>query len=168
MPKTDNLISLKDDMIAFIEGHGLRRFPAAVPEDVPRIWWDGPANPDGWKDFVEMAKAANAPLILMEEDTLDKLELESMLDELQEMADQEEPLLEGLDGSGIMADMEQVQHLLQHDGKIGHIELAFAHQGLLFAHETSTEWYQEYRSMVQTIDALQDTLLDMEEEDDEE
>jgi hypothetical protein len=167
MLKTDNLISLKDDMIAFIEGHGLRRFPAAVPEDVPRIWWDGPANPDSWKDFVEMAKAASAPLMMMEEDTLDTLELEAMLDELQEMADQEDALLEGLDGSGIMADMEQVQQLMQHAGKIGQIELAFAHQGLLFTHKTSTEWYREYRSMVQAIDSWQDTLLRMEEEEEE-
>ena len=31
----DNLLSLKDDMVAFIAGHGLRRMPAYVTEEVP-------------------------------------------------------------------------------------------------------------------------------------
>ena len=33
---TDNLISLKDDMVAFIAGHGMRRVHVYVTEEVPR------------------------------------------------------------------------------------------------------------------------------------
>ena len=35
--ETDNLVALKDDMVAFIEGHGLRRLPGFVTEDIPAI-----------------------------------------------------------------------------------------------------------------------------------
>ena len=42
---TDNLHSLKDDMVAFIEGHGLRRLPGYVTEDIPSILWEDLAIP---------------------------------------------------------------------------------------------------------------------------
>jgi hypothetical protein len=42
---TDNLLSLKDDMVAFIEGHGLHRLPGYVTEDIPSILWEGEATP---------------------------------------------------------------------------------------------------------------------------
>src|SRR5271154_6789149 len=60
---TDNLLSLKDDMVAFIEGHGLKRLPGYVTEDIPSIVWEGQSNPDAWKDFVEMAKHVGAPFV---------------------------------------------------------------------------------------------------------
>ena len=53
----DNLISLKDDMVAFIAGHGMRRLSAFITEDVPTVIFEE-ENADGWKDFVEHAKAA--------------------------------------------------------------------------------------------------------------
>jgi hypothetical protein len=33
----DNLLSLKDDMVAFIAGHGMRRFNGYVTEEVPTV-----------------------------------------------------------------------------------------------------------------------------------
>ena len=62
----DNLLSLKDDMVAFIEGHGLVRLPGYVTEDIPSIVWEGEGNPDAWKDFVELNRemAATCPPIL--------------------------------------------------------------------------------------------------------
>ena len=58
----DDLSNLKDDMVAFIEGHGMRRFPGFVDyEQVQTVSWKSQDNPDGWKDFVELAKAAAAP-----------------------------------------------------------------------------------------------------------
>jgi hypothetical protein len=43
---TDNLISLKDDMVAFIEGHGLRRLPGRITDDIPSVMWEGKNNPE--------------------------------------------------------------------------------------------------------------------------
>src|ERR1700722_14036426 len=67
----DNLISLKDDMVAFIAGHGMRRLPAFITEEVPTVIFEED-NPDGWKDFVEHAKAAAAPFATMSEVVLEK------------------------------------------------------------------------------------------------
>jgi hypothetical protein len=50
--------------------------------------------------------------------------------------------------------------LLRQVGKIGHIELAFAHQGILFLHETATEWYKEYRATIETLEQLQELAED--------
>ena len=56
---TEDLHSMRDDMIAFIEGHGLRRFGAFVDEELPSVLWSDD-KPDAWKDVVELAKASNA------------------------------------------------------------------------------------------------------------
>ena len=79
MMPSDNLNSLKDDMIAFIEGHGMKRLPGFVMEDVASVLWEDEHNPDSWKDFVEMAKAAQAPFITMSDITLEKEDLQSLL-----------------------------------------------------------------------------------------
>ena len=50
--QTDSLLTLKDDMVAFIEGHGMRRFPGFVGEDVPSIAWEDEINPDKDKKAV--------------------------------------------------------------------------------------------------------------------
>ena len=81
----DNLLSLKDDMVAFIEGHGLRRLPGYVTEDIPSILWEGHGNPDAWKDFVEMAKHVGAPFVTFSEMTLEREELDALIEEAGEM-----------------------------------------------------------------------------------
>src|SRR2546430_6426981 len=79
-PAPDDLSSLKDDMIAFIEGHGMRRFHGYVDyEEVPSVMWKSEDNPDSWKDFVELAKAASAPFLITDSWTLRKEELEQIL-----------------------------------------------------------------------------------------
>lgn len=61
----DDLTSLKDDMTAFIEGHGMKRYQGYVSDDVQSVLWDGGENPESWKDFVELAKASSAPFLTM-------------------------------------------------------------------------------------------------------
>ncbi len=154
----DDLSALKDDMIAFILGHAMRHFPALIPEDTPRVWWNDPDSSAGgdvhessresWKDFVEMAKAVGAPMVLIGEDVLDKTTLEMLTTEFQEMS--------GAESFG--PEMEKIDRLFLQVGKLGHIELAFAHQGILFVHESATGWYRHYREMVDMIDNLQELL----------
>src|ERR1017187_10045218 len=81
----DNLLPLKDDMVAFIEGHGLKRLPGYVTEDIPSVVWEDQGNPDAWKDFVEMAKHSGAPFVTFSEMTLENEELEALLEEASEM-----------------------------------------------------------------------------------
>ncbi len=82
---TENLLSLKDDMVAFIEGHGMRRLPGYVTEDIPSILWEDHANADSWKDFVEMAKHVGAPFVSFSEMTLEREELDTLIEEAGEM-----------------------------------------------------------------------------------
>lgn len=156
---SENLLALKDDMIAFIEGHGMRHFPAVIPPETPRIWWNdsaaalhrtGPAKEtqESWKDFVEMAKALGAPMVCIGEDVLDKTTLEVLSSGLQELSDE--------DTFG--PEMEKLDKLYRYIGKLGHIELAFAYQGILFIHESATGWYQEYREMVDSLEDVQAIL----------
>ena len=162
----NNLTSLKDDMIAFIEGHGMRHFPALIPEDTPRVWWNDQQTSDsaadstkeGWKDFVEMAKTAGAPLVCIGEDSIDRTTLELLASELQDLSNPD----------ANSPEMDKLNRLFLEIGKVGHIELAFPHQGILFVHETQTEWYREYRAMVNTVDGLQELLESALDEDDEE
>lgn len=160
----DDLTPLKDDMIAFIEGHGMRHFPALIPEDTPRVWWDdslpadASAGAESWKDFVEMAKAVGSPMVLIGEDTLDKATLELLAHELQELSG----------AQSFEPEIDKLDRLFLQTGKLGHIELAFAHQGILFVHETATGWYRQYREMVDMIDNLQELIDPAFDDSDEE
>ncbi|MFZ0663800.1 MAG: hypothetical protein WAM66_13985 [Acidobacteriaceae bacterium] len=137
-----SLLSLKDDMVAFIAGHGLRRIPAYVGEEVPTVLWDDDENIDSWKDFVETAKAAGAPFLTMSDVRLEKADLELLIDELQESSfpDSDAP------------EVEEAQSLASYVGKVGYIQLGFAHQGIVFLHESTTPWYERYQNLLESLD----------------
>src|SRR5262249_51687980 len=83
MSLPDNLSTLKDDMIAFIEGHGMRRFNGYVDhEEVQSVMWKSEGNPDGWKDFVELGKLAGAPFLTMDSWELKREDLDELVERL--------------------------------------------------------------------------------------
>src|SRR5690242_2627798 len=102
----DNLISLKDDMVAFIAGHGMRRMNGYVSDDVPSVLFEE-QNPDSWKDFVELAKASGAPFLTMSEAVLEKADLATLIEEIRDQMypDDESP------------EVEDAEKLLRHVGK---------------------------------------------------
>ena len=152
--ETDNLISLKDDMVAFIEGHGLRRLPGYVTEDIPAILWEDEDNPDSWKDFVEMAKHAGALFVTISEVKLDRAELEGLVEEASDMNFPDDEATE----------LVEAQWLMKYAGKVGYLQLGFVHQGVVFLHETTTEWYERYQELVENIDGLNDIIIEDPEE----
>jgi len=139
-----SLLSLKDDMVAFIAGHGLRRIPAYVGEEVPTVLWDDAENADSWKDFVEAAKAAGAAFLTMSEVRLEKADLELLIEELQEanFPDREAP------------ELDEAQALATYVGKVGYIQLGFAYQGIVFLHESTTSWYERYQALLESLDGF--------------
>ena len=155
---TDNLISLKDDMIAFIEGHGMKRLPGYVTEDVQAVLWEDAENPESWKDFVEMAKHAGALFVTMSEVKLEREEMEELMERAGEINFPDEEASE----------MMEAQMLLKHAGKVGYVQLGFVHQGVMFLHETTTDWYEHYQDLVESIEAFQQIVLEDDEGDDEE
>ena len=147
---TENLLSLKDDMVAFIEGHGLMRLPGYVTEDIPSIVWEGNNNPDAWKDFVEMAKHVGAPFVTFSEMTLERGELEALIEEAGEMNFPDEEATE----------LVEAQWLRKYAGNLGYIQLGFVYQGLVFLHESTTEWYERYQTLLEDIENFQDIVID--------
>ncbi|MBX6358804.1 MAG: hypothetical protein IRZ03_01860 [Acidobacterium ailaaui] len=153
----DNLIFLKDDMIAFIAGHGMRRIPGQIGENVPSVTWEDDNNPDGWKDFVETAKACGAPFVTMSDFVLEKEDVELLLDELA-----------GLDLSmGENGITEEAHALVNHVGKTGFIQLGFVHQGVAFIHESSTAWYDNYQHVLESVEDFGDIVFEQNEDEDE-
>src|SRR5689334_14236338 len=81
--ESDDLTSLKDDMNAFILGHGMKRFPAYVSEDMTTVMWEPGSNPDSWKDFVEVAKASGVAFMTMNAVALDREDVEFLTERLR-------------------------------------------------------------------------------------
>ena len=152
---TDDLHNLKDDMTAFIEGHGLRRFPGYVGDEIASVMWKDDDNLDAWKDFVELAKAAGAPFITMDDVVITKEDLDFLMERLKE----------AIYGTG--EDLDDARWLRTHIGKTGFLQLGFAHQGTLFLYEVSTEWYERYQRALETVEAMGGLLIEEDDEDDE-
>lgn len=152
--QADNLLTLKDDMIAFIAGHGMRRLPGYVAEEVPSVVFEE-ENADGWKDFVEHAKAAGAPFMTMSEVVLEKSDLEVLMEQIRDQSfpDDDAP------------EIEDAEHLLRHVGKVGYLQLGFAHQGVMFLFETATEWYDRFQDLMETVTDLGGIVVDDRDEE---
>jgi len=145
----DNLISLKDDMVAFIAGHGMRRMNGYVSDEVPSVMFEE-ENPDSWKDFVELAKASGAPFLTMSEAVLEKSDLATLIEEIRDQMfpDDESP------------EVEDAEKLLRHVGKIGYLQLGFPCQGVMFLCEVATEWYDRFQDLVETVGDLGSIVVD--------
>jgi hypothetical protein len=156
----DNLASVKDDMVAFIEGHGIRRVPAHASDDLPAIYWEDESNPDSWKDFVETAKAAGATFITMSDAVLEKEDVELLIEEVQE----EDYDIQATSG---VSEIDEAQSLVSHVGKIGHLQLGFPHQGIMFLFETSTGWYERYQQLLDSVGDLGNIVFEDEDDDEQ-
>lgn len=153
----DNLLILKDDMVAFIEGHGMRRLPGFVTEDIPTVEWEDTDNLDSWKDFVELAKAASAPFLTMSEIVLEKDDLELLVEQLRDQNFPEEDASE----------IEEALTLVNYVGKTGYVQLGFAHQGIMFIHENSTPWYERYQQLMEKVEDFSDIVFESGDGEDE-
>ena len=156
MPSVPDLATLKDDMVAFVEGHGMRRFPGYIDyEEVPSVMWKSEDNPDSWKDFVELAKTANAPFLITDSWTLRKEELEQLL---QRLANTEFTNDE---------DMEDARWLRTYVGKTGFVQLGFAFQGVMMVYEISTDWYDHYQHLTELSEDFGGIPIDEPDQDEE-
>ncbi|HMF65958.1 MAG TPA: hypothetical protein VK608_17850 [Edaphobacter sp.] len=152
--QSDNLISLKDDMVAFIAGHGMRRLNGYVTEDVPTVLFEE-ENSDGWKDFVELAKAAGAPFLTMSEVVLEKSDIAVLLEQLRDQTFPDDDAQE----------LDDAEYLINHVGKIGYLQLGFAHQGVMFLFEVATDWYDSFQNLMEMATDLGGIVVDDRERD---
>jgi hypothetical protein len=155
-PRPDNLATLKDDMVAFVEGHGMRRFPGYVDrEEVSSVTWKSEDNPESWKDFVELAKTTGAPFLTMDFWVLQRDDLDDLLQRLAnaEFSNDE--------------DLEEVRWLRTYLGKTGFVQLGFAYQGVMMVFEAATEWYERYQHALELVEDFGGIPIDGSGQDDE-
>jgi hypothetical protein len=107
-------------------------------------------GPDAWKDFVEHAKAAGAPFITMSEVVLEKSDIAMLLEQIrdQNFPDDETP------------EIDDAERLVRYVGKIGYLQLGFAHQGVMFLFEVATEWYETFQTLLETVSELGGIVVD--------
>jgi hypothetical protein len=143
----DDLTTVKDDMIAFIAGHGMRRMNSFVPEDVPTVLFEE-EDVDGWKDFVEHAKAAGAPFVTMSDVLMEPEDVSTLIAQVREQ------------NFGDTGELEEAQALMQHVGKTGYLQLGFAYGGVVFLYETATEWYDLFQELMESVSELGHLIVD--------
>ncbi len=151
----DDLTSLKDDMTAFIEGHGMRRFHGYVNDDVASVMWDPGDNADSWKDFVELAKSSGAAFLTMNDVVLDRQDVEYLVNQLRNSSYVNDE------------DVEEARWLRAYISKTGFIQLGWPYQGTMFLCEVSTEWYDRYQQLLEMADEYGGIPFDEIEDQDE-
>jgi hypothetical protein len=143
----DDLHQLKDDMNAFILGHGLTRFSAYIGDDMHSVLWETDSQPDSWKDFVELAKACNVHFVTFSDDKLEKEDLDFLMDRLQ-------------NSTALDDELDEARWLRSHIGKVGFIQLGFPYQGTMFLYEVSADWYDRYQALLDSADDFGSIILD--------
>jgi hypothetical protein len=146
----EDLTSIHDDMHAFTQGLGLRRFYGYIPDEMPSVLWDGEGEDvrESWKDFLELARASGAAFVTMNSVQLEADDVDILLSELRRSSFSREE------------DMESARQLRRHFGHIGFIQLGFPYQGVMFLCELSTDWYEGYKALQEMADDLGGIMID--------
>src|SRR5215831_17234165 len=156
MPMEQNLNTLKEDMIAFVEGHGMRRFNAYVSDEVPSVNWTvDEDHPDAWKDFVELAKSSAVNFVTMNHVDLDKEDVDLLINRLQEIEYMNEE------------DVEEARWLRKFVGKVGFLQIGFPCHGVVFLYEVSTDWYETFQRLESEADDYDGILIDDSDQEEE-
>jgi hypothetical protein len=88
--------------------------------------------------------------VTVSEVKLDRKEMEALVEEASDMNFPDDEASE----------LVEAQWLLKYAGKIGYLQLGFVHQGVVFLHETTTEWYERYQELLENIDGMNDIIID--------
>ena len=57
-------------------------------------------------------------------------------------------------------ELVEAKWLRKYVGMLGYIQLGFIYQGIVFLHETTTEWYERYQTLLENIESFQDIVID--------
>jgi hypothetical protein len=86
----------------------------------------------------------------MSEVILEKSDIAILLDQIREQnfPDEDAP------------ELDDAEYLVNHVGKVGYLQLGFAHQGVMFIFETATEWYDRFQTLIETVTDLGGIIVD--------
>jgi hypothetical protein len=96
--------------------------------------------------------------VTISEVKLDREELNILVEEASEMNFPDEEATE----------LVEAQWLRKYAGNLGYIQLGFVYQGLVFLHETTTEWYERFQTLLEDVESFQDIVIDDHEHDEDE
>jgi hypothetical protein len=82
--------------------------------------------------------------------SLEREELDALIEEAGQMNFPDEEANE----------LVEAQWLRKYAGMVGYIQLGFVYQGLVFLHESSTEWYERFQALLEDIESFQDIVID--------
>jgi hypothetical protein len=133
----------------------MRRFRGYVSDEVASITWDSGDNPDGWKDFVELAKAAGASFLTMSEMVLEKEELDFLIERLRNANHPSDE------------DIEEARLMRTYAGRTGFVQLGWPHEGVVFLYEVSTEWYERYQRLMDVAEEFGSIVIDESDQDED-
>ena len=57
-------------------------------------------------------------------------------------------------------ELDDAEYLVNYVGKIGYLQLGFAHQGVMFVFEVATDWYDRFQDLLETVSELGGIVLD--------
>ncbi|WP_433964171.1 hypothetical protein [Tunturiibacter gelidiferens] len=57
-------------------------------------------------------------------------------------------------------EMDDAEYLVNHVGKVGYLQLGFAHQGVMFIFEVATDWYDSFQNLMETVTDLGGIVVD--------
>jgi hypothetical protein len=86
----------------------------------------------------------------MSESSLEKEDIELLVEQIE---DQDYP-------DPDKHDIEEAEELERYVGKVGYIQLGFAHQGVMFLHESTTPWYERFQELVERVETLGAIMLE--------
>ena len=101
------------------------------------------------------AKKAGAQFLSMDEEVLQRDELDYLIQRLQHTSFPSDE------------DMEEARWLRNYIGKTGFIQLGWPHQGIMFLFEVTTEWYERYQHLLDLVEDFGTMAIDDSDQDDE-
>jgi hypothetical protein len=91
---------------------------------------------------------------------LEKEDVELLIEEVQEQE-------YNIESATTASELDEAQTLVSHIGKIGHLQLGFPHQGVMFLYQTSTDWYERYQQLLDSVGDLGNIVFEDEDEDEQ-
>ena len=86
----------------------------------------------------------------MSEVILEKSDVAILLEQLRDHAFPEEEDI----------DLDDAEALIKHVGKAGYLQLGFAHQGVMFLFEISTDWYDRFQDLMEAATDIGGLVVD--------
>ena len=86
----------------------------------------------------------------MSEVVLEKSDIVILLDQIRNQTFPDEAAEE----------LDDAQYLVNHVGKVGYLQLGFAHQGVMFIFEIATDWYDSFQNLLETVSELGSIVVD--------